>query len=83
MTEPIGRLITWMSLLLTPRGAHRRTGPHPAACPTPRHPAAIGVVPLPTHRSPYGLPAVLDGTATVAVRPYVLAHTPYELEAAA
>ncbi|MPY61464.1 hypothetical protein FNH08_31285, partial [Streptomyces spongiae] len=29
---------------------------------------------LPAHRSPYGLGTMLDGTATVAVRPYVTAH---------
>lgn len=83
MTEPIGRLITWVSLLLKPRGAHRRTGTRPAARPAPPHPAAIGVTPLPSHRSPYGLPTTLDGAETAAVRPYLLAGALYELEAAA
>ncbi|MFE0800744.1 hypothetical protein [Streptomyces sp. NPDC058812] len=83
MTEPIGRLITWVSLLLKPRGAHHRTGPRRAALPTPHHPAAIGVVPLPSYRSPYGLPFVLDGAETAAVRPYVRASVLQELEAAA
>ncbi|WP_217246280.1 hypothetical protein [Streptomyces sp. AC602_WCS936] len=80
MTDLIGRLITWVSLSLRPRGAHRGTVPPPAILPTPDRPA---VIPLPTHRSPYGLPTTLDGTETVAVRPYVLLPTPYELEAAA
>ncbi|MER7051816.1 MULTISPECIES: hypothetical protein [unclassified Streptomyces] len=72
-----------MSLLLKPRGTHRRTGPHPAAHTAPNHPAADGMTPLPLHRSPYGLPSVLDGVETVAVRPYVLVDAPYELEVAA
>ncbi len=73
MKDPIGRLIVWVSTLLTPRGAHRRTRPlmllattaPPLARPT-----------LPTHRSPYGLDAdtPLDGTATRSVRPYLAAH---------
>ncbi|MEU6140111.1 hypothetical protein ABZ848_07065 [Streptomyces sp. NPDC047081] len=29
---------------------------------------------LPAHRSPYGLDTFLDGTATVAVRPYLVVH---------
>lgn len=29
---------------------------------------------LPARRSPYGLDTPLDGTVTVAVRPYVTAH---------
>ncbi|MGC9439012.1 hypothetical protein [Streptomyces sp. WG5] len=83
MTDPIGRLVTWVSLLLSPRGTHRRTSPRPGACPAPHRPAAADVVPLPSHRSPYGLPSVLDGAETAAVRPYVPAGAPYELEAAA
>ncbi|MPY54356.1 hypothetical protein FPZ41_39700, partial [Streptomyces sp. K1PN6] len=30
--------------------------------------------PLPARRSPYGLDTPLDGTATVAVRPYLVVH---------
>ncbi|ELP66929.1 hypothetical protein STRTUCAR8_06195 [Streptomyces turgidiscabies Car8] len=71
MTDPIGRLITWVSLLLAPRGTHRRTSPTALLAPTtpPR-------TPLPTHRSPYGVEAVarIDGTATRSVRPYLVAH---------
>ncbi|WP_264300174.1 hypothetical protein [Streptomyces phaeolivaceus] len=39
------------------------------------------------HRSPYGVHGLLDGTATVAVRPYVIAvpgsHWAQEMEVAA
>ncbi|MFI8948178.1 hypothetical protein ACIGO6_16910 [Streptomyces sp. NPDC053750] len=83
MTDLIGRLITWVSLLLNPQGTHRRTGPRPTARPAPPHPTPTGMAPLPAHRSSYGLPTPLDGAETAAVRPYVLLHTPYELEAAA
>lgn len=68
MLDPVGRLVTWVSVLLRPRGTHRRTvsrplsSPRPAAPPPPR---------LPSHRSPYGLHPLLDGAETVAVRPYV------------
>jgi hypothetical protein len=74
MTDLIGRLVAWVNLLFCPRGAHRRTGPRPEPSFTPfsPRPAAAGV-PLPSHRSPYGLPSVLDGAGTVAVRPYVTA----------
>ncbi|MER6623134.1 MULTISPECIES: hypothetical protein [unclassified Streptomyces] len=74
MTDPVGRLITWVSVLLRPRGMHRRTGPHAvfAPVPSPPPPAATRRS-LPSHRSPYGLPSVLDGAGTVAVRPYVTA----------
>ncbi|MFE1247142.1 hypothetical protein [Streptomyces sp. NPDC058735] len=30
--------------------------------------------PLPRHRSPYGLPTPLDGTASALVRPYLDRH---------
>ncbi|AKZ56403.1 hypothetical protein SAM23877_3356 [Streptomyces ambofaciens ATCC 23877] len=82
MPDPIGRLITRVSLLLRPRGAHRGAVPHPAPRIAPRPPATATIT-LPTHRSPYGLPTLLDGADTVAVRPYVLLRTSQELEAAA
>ncbi|MFV8184861.1 hypothetical protein [Streptomyces sp. AF1B] len=67
MTDLIHRLAAWMRLLLIP---HRTDpAPHPPA-PRPAPPSH----PLPAHRSPYGLHAPLDGTATVAVRPYLTAH---------
>ncbi|MGW0845549.1 hypothetical protein ACWD26_36530 [Streptomyces sp. NPDC002787] len=76
MADCIGRLIAWLSLLLTPTppGRHRRTTHHHPTHPTaPLAPPAPS--PLPTHRSPYGLDVdtPLDGAATVAVRPYVTA----------
>ncbi|MEU7471869.1 hypothetical protein AB0A94_25665 [Streptomyces sp. NPDC044984] len=83
MTDPIGRLITWVSVLLHPRGMHRRTGPHAVLGPTPSAPPpAVTRRSLPSHRSPYGLPSVLDGAETVAVRPYVTASWFQERQAA-
>ena len=79
----IDRLVTRVLLLLKPRGTHRRTGPHPASRTAPSPPPAPGTVPLPSHRSPYGLPTALDGTQTAAVRPYLLLGTLYAREAAA
>ncbi|MFD3625669.1 hypothetical protein [Streptomyces sp. NPDC058698] len=74
MTDLIGRLVTGVSVLFRPRGAHRRTTHRPAllALPARERPAAT-CFPLPSHRSPYGLPYVLDGAQTVTVRPYVTA----------
>ncbi|WP_405525628.1 hypothetical protein OG426_24270 [Streptomyces canus] len=74
MTDPIGRLITWVSLLLAPRCTHRKRPAHFSAVsagPTRPH-----TTPLPAHRSPYSLDseAVLDGTTTRSVRPYLTAH---------
>ncbi|MFJ8022010.1 hypothetical protein [Streptomyces sp. NPDC096311] len=69
MTDLIHRLTAWVSLLLIPRGAHRVRPPRPARA-VPSRPRT----PLPAHRSPYGLDIPLDGTATVAVRPYVTVH---------
>lgn len=73
MNDPIRRLITWVSLLLTPRGTHRRTRPATLLALTSPPPTRT---PLPAHRSPYGLDdsAPLDGTAARSVRPYVTAH---------
>ncbi|WP_329366019.1 hypothetical protein [Streptomyces sp. NBC_01483] len=66
MTDLIRRLMAWVSLLFIPREAPRT---HPAAQrPTSR------AMKLPAHRSPYSLDTPLDGTATIAVRPYVTAH---------
>jgi hypothetical protein len=76
MTDLIGRLIAWVSLLLNPGGAHRHVAhhrTHPTASVVPTTPL-LSPAELPAHRSPYGLDAPYDGTATVAVRPYVTAH---------
>ncbi|MFH8452586.1 hypothetical protein ACH4CD_25500 [Streptomyces fungicidicus] len=83
MTDLIGRLVTEVRVLFRPRGAHRRTGhrpPLPAITP-PGQSVATGLR-LPSHRSPYGLPRVLDGAQTVAVRPYVIAPWFQERQAA-
>lgn len=83
MTDPIGRLVAWLSLLLSPRGAHRRTGPRPVpAVAPPSARRAVAGVPLPSHRSPYGLHTLLDGAETVAVRPYVTVSWFQERQAA-
>ncbi|MGW0825484.1 hypothetical protein [Streptomyces sp. NPDC002845] len=60
------------ALLAAPRGRHRRPAPLPSPAFTAPPPPPD--IPLPAHRSPYGLDTPLDGTATVAVRPYVAAH---------
>jgi len=73
MTDLIHRLAAWVSLLLIPRGAHRRCPARPEL--TVAVPTWPGIsTPLPAHRSPYGIDAPLDATATRAVRPYVTAH---------
>ncbi|WP_109035398.1 hypothetical protein [Streptomyces rubrogriseus] len=82
MTEPIGRLVTWVSLLLNRRGTHCRNRPRPPAHHAPPHPAVTRSLPLPSHRSPYGLPTPLDGTETVAVRPYLLVGARFAPEVA-
>ncbi|MFJ7768953.1 hypothetical protein ACIQ1J_11230 [Streptomyces sp. NPDC097107] len=69
--------------MLNPRGTHRRTGARPAVPTAPHQQATTSVIPLPSHRSPYGLPTTLDGTETVAVRPYLAASQLYGWEAAA
>ena len=68
MTDLIRRLMAWVSLLFIPRGAHLVRPARPVPHPCPR------AVKLPAHRSPYSLDTPLDGTATIAVRPYVTAH---------
>ncbi|MPY52128.1 hypothetical protein [Streptomyces acidicola] len=72
MTDLIGRVIVWVSLLLTGHEPHAK----PPSRPTPATLPLARVTPLPAHRSPYGLDdsEPLDGAATRAVRPYVIAH---------
>ncbi|MGV4981642.1 hypothetical protein ACVB8X_00645 [Streptomyces sp. NRAIS4] len=75
MPDLIRRTALWLSLLLTPgTGKRRRTHhrPHPTVVPlTPPPPPPAR---LPRPRSPYGLAAPLDGTASRLVRPYLLVH---------
>lgn len=72
MNDLIRSLAAWIAPLTRPRGKTcvPVVRPHPAL--TSPHPAPGAS--LPTHRSPYGLDTPLDGTATVAVRPYLTAH---------
>lgn len=77
MPDPIHRLALRLRLFLTPgTGRHRRTRhqPHPVPVLGPVAAPACPPVRLPRHRSPYGLPTPLDGTASRLVRPYLLAH---------
>ncbi|MET9774784.1 hypothetical protein ABZ023_11050 [Streptomyces sp. NPDC006367] len=83
MTGALCRFFMWLSPLLRPGGTHRRTGFRPTVATAAGNPPIPDDAALPSHRSPYGLPTVLDGTETAAVRPYVLAPAPYKLEAAA
>lgn len=71
----IHALLRWILGVFAPGTGRRRAGAHPAV---PAARAALrvdvrGVQRLPAARSPYGLPEILDGAATVPVRPYVLA----------
>ncbi|WP_134034945.1 hypothetical protein [Streptomyces bluensis] len=80
MTDFIGRVIAWVSILLTGRDPHAK----PPSRPTRTAPASTCATPLPAHRSPYGLDDSdpLDGAATRAVRPYVIALDMHGLEVA-
>jgi hypothetical protein len=71
MTDLIRRLMAWVGLLLIPCEAHPARPAQQAAPVVPLRPRATT---LPARRSPYGLDTPLDGTATLAVRPYVTAH---------
>lgn len=74
MHDFILRTLERLRLLLGPgTGKRRRSHCHPMPRPdlTPVRPT---VAPLPRHRSPYGLPTPLDGTASALVRPYLAAH---------
>ncbi|MFF3916599.1 hypothetical protein ACFYZB_24540 [Streptomyces sp. NPDC001852] len=64
MTDLIRRLAACVRLLLFPPGRERLPYLEPRSIQT-------SLVPLPPHRSPYGLDTPLDATATRAVRPYV------------
>ncbi|MFI6658978.1 hypothetical protein ACIBL8_26015 [Streptomyces sp. NPDC050523] len=71
----IHALLCRVLALLAPGTGTRRARPRPAtptpAC-APGAPCQVAV-PLPAHRSPYGLPVPLDGRASALARPYVLA----------
>ncbi|MDX3803682.1 hypothetical protein [Streptomyces sp. AK04-3B] len=65
----------WILGVCAPGTGRRRAGTRPAAPVSARISARPGpaAVRLPALRSPYGLPELLDGAATVPVRPYLLA----------
>ncbi|MCX5268075.1 hypothetical protein [Streptomyces sp. NBC_00199] len=72
----IHALLRWILGVFAPGTGRRRAGAHPAVR-TATHIApqcdAGAVRRLPATRSPYGEPELLDGAATIPVRPYVLA----------
>lgn len=71
MTELLRRLVAWVGLTcrLCPAHRHALCEILPATgVSSPR------VHPLPAHRSPYCADVVIDGTSTLAVRPYLVAH---------
>ncbi|MFC9682467.1 hypothetical protein [Streptomyces sp. NPDC056948] len=71
MTDLICRFLTWAGLLAVPRSGRCRPAHPPRSWSAATSPEWA---PLPAHRSPYGTGTALDGTATVAVRPYLVAH---------
>ncbi|MEW2396883.1 hypothetical protein [Streptomyces sp. NPDC046862] len=81
MHDLISRALQWLRVLFAPGTGKRRRRPHRHSFPhlhltLVRCPSASQPQPshLPAHRSPYGLPTPLDGTASVLVRPYLAAH---------
>jgi hypothetical protein len=72
----IHALLRWALGVCAPGTGRRRAGASPTAAPVPARESDLPtpiVVRLPAHRSPYGLPVLLDGATTAPVRPYVLA----------
>ncbi|MFJ4975357.1 hypothetical protein ACIP6X_08470 [Streptomyces coeruleorubidus] len=69
MTELLRRLVAWVGLWRQPRQARPSSTRYmnPAA-------SSLRYPPLPAHRSPYRSDTFIDGTTTVAVRPYLVAH---------
>ncbi len=71
----IHALLRWALGVCAPGTGRRRAGARPVVpvpARDPEVPAPVAVR-LPAHRSPYGLPVLLDGASTAPVRPYVLA----------
>ncbi|MFI6376956.1 hypothetical protein [Streptomyces sp. NPDC050546] len=71
MTDLLRRLVAWAGLARKPRRAYRHSlrEPQPATAAPP-----LWLLSLPTHRSPYRADALIDGSSTLAVRPYLVAH---------
>ncbi|GAA4316691.1 hypothetical protein GCM10023086_39300 [Streptomyces venetus] len=83
MHDLIPRALQWLRLLFGPGTGKRRRCHHcsPRLHLTPvRRPSASQLPHLPRHRSPYGLPTPLDGTASALVRPYLAAHNHVALD---
>ena len=79
MADLIPRALQWLRLFLSPGTGKRRLTRHrPYLClhvTAVRHPAPTPTSSgLPRHRSPYGLHAPIDGSASALVRPYLAAH---------
>jgi hypothetical protein len=71
MTDLLRLLIAWTGLAHNSRQAHRPRSRRPRTTTTTsplRYPS------LPAHRSPYRSDTFIDGTTTVAVRPYLVVH---------
>ncbi|MGW0469734.1 hypothetical protein [Streptomyces coeruleorubidus] len=73
MTELLRRLVAWVGLSRQPRQALQ----HPLYEP-PSGASSLRYPPLPAHRSPYRSDTFIDGTTTVAVRPYLVAHEQWQ-----
>lgn len=71
MRNLIRRTARWLGLLLTPGTGTHRAGARPVRCGPPAAEAPKPAIPLPRHRSPYGLALPLDGSETRLVRPYL------------
>ncbi|GGW41650.1 hypothetical protein GCM10010320_21790 [Streptomyces caelestis] len=72
MSDLIRCLIAWVGLMATPPGSpHRKPSLSLPSYAVPMSPVPAS---LPAHRSPYGPDARIDGSSTVAVRPYLVAH---------
>ncbi|MCD7438856.1 hypothetical protein [Streptomyces lincolnensis] len=75
MYDLIPRALQRLRLLFAPStGKRRRRTPFPYVHAVTLGHGPLTSPPLPRHRSPYGLPAPLDGTASALVRPYLAAH---------
>ena len=70
MTELLRRLVARVGLSCQPL-AHRQALRDPLPL---IGFSSLRFPPLPAHRSPYCTDTVIDGTSTVAVRPYLAAH---------
>jgi hypothetical protein len=71
MRNLIRRTAHWLSLLLTPGTGTHRADARPLRCVPPAAEVPKPAIPLPHHRSPYGLSLPLDGSETRLVRPYL------------